>query len=285
MKTDYKTEIADKFIKAMEEGTAPWQRPWESSPFSLKNGVTGRKYTGSNILLLSLYGFSDPRFCTFNQAKAQGWTIKKGSKSAIVRFASKVLKKPEESEEEVEDLEEGRSFFFMKYFHVFNFEQIEGVPELEINEEHKNFNVLPKCEEVIKAFDIEITENKISNEAYYSPFPDTICVPNRERFKTELDFYKTVFHEMAHATGAKHRLNRDFSNFGSQAYAFEELVAEIASFMVGQVLGCGSEPSANNVSYVQSWIREIKKDKEVLFKACSLAEKASNWILKEFIKS
>ena len=84
---------------------------------------------------------------------------------------------------------------------------------------------------------------------------------------------------MAHATGAVHRLNRSFGDFASKTYAFEELVAEITSFLVGRTVGCGSEPRKESVSYVASWIEQIKTDKNCIFKACKLAEKACEWIL------
>ena len=85
---------------------------------------------------------------------------------------------------------------------------------------------------------------------------------------------------MAHATGAKHRLNRSLIARDKKSYAFEELVAEITSFLVGRALGCGSEPRAESLSYVSGWIEQAKEDKSVIFKACRLAEKACDWILK-----
>ena len=104
-------------------------------------------------------------------------------------------------------------------------------------------------------------------------------MPNRERFESPLMFYRTAFHEVAHATGAPHRLNRKFGPFSSKSYAFEELVAEITSFLVGRTLGCGSEPRKESVNYVASWIEQIKNDSKVLFNACKLAEEACKWIL------
>lgn len=69
---DYQDSIAEKFLKAMENGTAPWLRPWKSSPFTLRNGVTGHEYRGLNSLLLSIKPYEDPRYCTFNQARRKG---------------------------------------------------------------------------------------------------------------------------------------------------------------------------------------------------------------------
>lgn len=84
---------------------------------------------------------------------------------------------------------------------------------------------------------------------------------------------------MAHETEVAKRLNREFCSFSSKTYAFEELIAEITSFLVGRALGCGSTPKKESVNYVASWIEFVKKDSNVLFKACKLTEEACKWIL------
>ena len=272
---DYQDSVAEKFLKAMEEGTAPWQRPWESSPFSLINGVTGHEYSGMNVLILSICMYNDPRYCTFKQAIEAGYKIKKGSKGCLISYCG--FFSPKADEEEKEEENEDEKVFMRKSFCVFNFEQMEGVPELQI--EKGDFDPIPKCEEVLKNFDLKIEENVVSDRAFYRLNDDRIFVPNRERFVDELSFYHTVFHEMAHATGAPHRLNRKFGTFASKNYAFEELVAEITSFLVGRTLGCGSEPRKESVNYVASWIEQIKNNSKVLFMACKLAEEACKWIL------
>ena len=269
-------DIAQMFTKAMEEGTAPWQRPWKSSPFSLFNGITGREYSGINVILLSMNHYNDPRYCTFKQANEAGYKIKKGSKGHLIKYCSFLTVADKENKEENE---EEKKIFMQKYFYVFNFEQLEGVPTLELKEICKAFNPIQKCEEILKKFDLKIEESITSNKAFYSVYEDKIFVPNRKRFVDELSFYHTVFHEMAHATGAAKRLNRNFGSFSSETYAFEELVAEIASFLVGRAIGCGSEPRKESINYVASWIKQIKKDNNVLFKACKLAEDACKWIL------
>jgi antirestriction protein ArdC len=274
-KNNQQEEVATMLIEAMEQNAAPWMRPWKISPLRPHNGISGHEYRGLNLVLLAFCPFDDPRYCTFKQAQESGWKIKKGSKSLLVKYAAKITKGKDGEEDE-----EAETFFINKWFRVFNFEQVEGAPSFEYSAEAANFDPLPKCEEVLKNADVELWESISSNKAFYELQGDSVCMPDRARFATAVDFYKTVFHEMGHATGAKHRLNREISGGrGSESYAFEELVAEITSFLVGRVVGCGSEPSSNNVSYLQSWIKGLKNDNNYIFKACRLADRAMRWIL------
>jgi antirestriction protein ArdC len=244
----------------------------------LRNGVTGHEYRGINLIILSFASFDDPRYCTFFQAREKGWKIKKGAKGLPVRFAAKISKdgEPEESEGK----KEAKTFFVNKWFRVFNFEQIEGAPPLESLNDKETFDPLPRCEEILKNIDVILREVKDVDEAFYSRSEDCITLPERRRFMDAISFYRIVFHEIGHATGAAHRLNRKQSeNFGSPEYAFEELVAEITSFLVGRAIGCGSNPSSDTVAYLKNWTEALKKNGNYIFKACRLADQAMRWIL------
>ena len=75
-------------------------------------------------------------------------------------------------------------------------------------------------------------------KAFYRPSTDEIYLPERTRFASEIEFYSVALHELTHWTGAKHRLARDFANrFGTEAYAFEELIAELGSAFLNAELG------------------------------------------------
>jgi antirestriction protein ArdC len=89
MSNNQEEELAKMLIEAMEEGIALWMKPWAASAFRLHNGVTGHEYSGVNIVTLSLSPFDDPRYCTFLQAKTNGWKVKKGSRSFSVDLLRK----------------------------------------------------------------------------------------------------------------------------------------------------------------------------------------------------
>lgn len=116
--------------------------------------------------------------------------------------------------------------------------------------------------------------------AFYLPSKDQICLPDRERFTTPENYYAAVLHELTHWTGHESRLNRLFGKrFGDDAYAFEELVAELgAAFTVVQ-LGMADTTIEAHASYLDSWIKVLKADKQAIFTAASQAAKTSDFIL------
>ena len=94
-----------------------------------------------------------------------------------------------------------------------------------------------------------------------------------------IDYYATALHEVGHATGHPSRLNREDLGhpFGSEAYAREELRAEIASLMLGEQLGIGHDPG-QHVAYVGSWIRALENDPREIFRAAADAEKITTLV-------
>lgn len=97
---------------------------------------------------------------------------------------------------------------------------------------------------------------------------------------TETGFVSTLAHETVHATGHKNRLNRDMKGrFGNESYAFEELIADIGAGFVAGYLGYDYQFSKNNLAYLKSWLKVLKNDKRAIFKACSEAQKAFDYLL------
>lgn len=68
------------------------------------------------------------------------------------------------------------------------------------------------------------------NHACYRPAADRIELPASAQFTDPAAFYGTACHELCHWTGHASRLNRDLTGrFGDDAYAAEELVAELGA--------------------------------------------------------
>ena len=108
-------------------------------------------------------------------------------------------------------------------------------------------------------------------------------MPLRDDFYSSESFYGTALHELTHWSGGAKRLNRQVCNhFGSDSYAFEELIAEIASIFLSTQTGIKLDDKhfQNHVAYIASWIRILKSDSNKIFKASTEAEKAANFLLK-----
>jgi antirestriction protein ArdC len=121
-------------------------------------------------------------------------------------------------------------------------------------------------------------DHEPGDRAYYSVVADRIVLPQRSQFETSDRYYATALHELGHWTGHESRLARDLSHpFGSEAYAREELRAEIASLMLGDELGIGHDPG-QHVAYIESWITAIQKDPREILRAASDAEKITRYL-------
>lgn len=285
---DVRQEITDRILEALENGTAPWQKPWVTvgRPF---NPQSDNVYSGVNSILLQLSGRSDNRWMTYRQASDAGYQVRKGEKgTTVVKVVDAKVKGRDDKEplgEGSEANEEGaeRTVKSLKRYTVFNAEQIEGMPPMA-----ELPAPAPMVEEVELALRALCQKTGLKYEeqgdrAYYSPSEDKVVMPPRELFKDIEGFCATLAHEMNHSVGAPHRLDRKEGMagvFGSQDYAREELVAEMASAMTCQMFGVQQteEHFANHASYVDSW-RKLLQDKNEIFRAASAAEKSCKFIV------
>ena len=287
-KQPFHEQVAQRLIQQLKEGTAPWQKPWDPGQYSSLpyNPKTGNRYKGINTIHLMAQGYSDPRWMTYNQANEAGAQVKKGQKATSVQYWKFYEEQPKRDEEgkpvidiltgkqvkERVKLERPRVFFA----NVFNAEQIDGLPPLE----HKEYQWTPseRAENILQSSGAKI-EHNAGDQACYRLSTDTIRLPLKSQFPTPDNYYACALHELGHWSGAEDRLNRDLRNpFGSQAYAKEELRAEIASMTIGAEVGVGHDPG-QHAAYVNSWIKALQDDPLEIFRAAADAEKIHNYIM------
>ena len=274
-------ELADLLIDQMKKGTAPWQKPWSGSNLIPYNPTSNKEYQGGNFIALSARGFDDPRWCTFNQAKTKGYSIMKGAKAGYVeywQFTKDVKEKNKDGVEEVVSMRLRSPI--VKAAYVFNFEQINGVPPLQIDENIKNWNPIEIAEKIITSSGASII-HKTSNSAYYDPRNDKITLPIKEQFKDAKGYYGTALHELAHWTGHKSRLDRNTLHGGhidQTLYAKEELKAEIASYFLAMKTGIPNNIE-QNAAYVSSWIKALENDPNEIYKASKDADIISRYLI------
>lgn len=277
MNTSVYEIVTNRIIEQLEKGVIPWQKPWTGVRSGAYNRISNKPYSLLNQMLLTHTG----EYATFKQWTDMGGKIKKGEKSEIVVFWK--IQNVEDTKED--GTKEIKQIPLLRYFNVFHISQVEGVEPKEIN--FSEVKSIDNAEDILNGYvqreNIKM-EHTASNEAYYSPIFDLIHLPLKEQFTDIEEYYSTAFHEVTHSTGHKDRLNRLDSSknasFGSETYSKEELIAEIGSSMILNILGIEtSKTFKNSAAYVQSWIKVLKNDVRFIVSASSKAEKAVNYIM------
>jgi antirestriction protein ArdC len=264
--------VTNKIIEQLEKGVVPWRKPWING--GAVNWKTQKPYRGINAFLLE-----SGEYATFTQIQEAGGKVKKGAKSQIVVFW-KWLEKEDEESGEVEKIP------FLRYYRVFEINtQVEG---LESKRKEKTFDHDPieKAEEIFKGYMNAPEFTFRSGKAVYYPTFDRINCPPLKDFQIAEEYYSTLFHEMIHSTGHKSRLARPGITtqsvaFGDEVYSKEELIAEMGAAMLCGVAGIDNSTIENSASYIDSWLRVLKKDSRLVLQAAAQAQKASDYILGE----
>ncbi len=283
--------VAEDLIRRLEQGTAPWQKPWvDGKPdFQLPyNAISGNRYRGINMFSLLSKDREDPRWLTFNQASSLGLKVGRGEKASLVQYV-KINELQTQKDERGNPLldkmgkplkvEIPLSRPLISNAWVFNAAQIEGIQPLHsTTKTEQQWTPHQRAESLIVATGADIV-HRTGDRAFYSLTDDRITMPMRAQFQHADAYYSTLLHEMGHWTGHRDRLDRRLINaFGSQEYAREELRAEIASMLVGQELGIGHDPN-KHASYVQSWITLLRTTPLEIQSAAADAERIFRYLL------
>ncbi|MBQ8347407.1 MAG: DUF1738 domain-containing protein [Alphaproteobacteria bacterium] len=274
--------IAERLIEALSDFEGQWEKPFFTAGDN-KNVITGKEYRGINILILAAAawknGYKSKTWGTFQQWLEKKCPVKKGEKATQIIFWKPLTYKEEVKTENGDIIEEEKETFVARAYYVFNAEQVEGYSE-EI-QETKKIDV-EAVTEINKFFDNTEIPYKYGDgsAAYYVPSKDLVVIPARENCTGLTEYAATFSHEMTHATGHKKRLARNmFANKGTQAYAYEELIADIGAGMVCSHIGYDYAFSKNNLAYLKSWLKVVHDDSKKIISACSQAQKAADYLI------
>lgn len=285
MKQDVYEKITAQIVAELEKGVRPWMQPWAAGhiagPVSRPLRSNGKPYSGINVIMLWATamerGYSAPIWMTFKQAKELGAHVRKGEKGALVVYASTFTRtEANESGEEVE-----RDIPFLKGYAVFNVEQIDGLPAHytathapRLNPEQR----IAQAESFFAATGADIRHG--GNRAFYAPGPDFVQMPPFESFRGAGAYYGTLAHELTHWTRHKSRLERDFGQkrFGDNAYAMEELVAELGAAFLCADLELVPQIRDDHAPYIAGWLKALKADKRAIFTAAGHAQRAADYL-------
>jgi antirestriction protein ArdC len=281
---DVYQEVTNKIIAALETGVAPWHKPWVdgSSTAARPIRANGETYNGINVVLLwseqSARGYASNQWMTFKQAITLGGCVRKGEKGAMVVYADRFTKTRENA---ATGEDETYSIPFMKAYTVFNVAQIDGLPlrfyshvaEPRLCEHQRNAQV----DAFVAATGAVVRHG--GNRAFFTPSADYVQMPDLAQFDDAESYYGTLLHEITHWSGDSKRLDRIFGKrFGDDAYAAEELVAELGSAFLCADLQVTAEPRADHASYIASWLRALRNDKRCIFTASAMAQRAADYL-------
>lgn len=283
---EFAERITAELIERLKNGTAPFQKMWEPGmkldvPY---NHISGHTYSGTNRVWLMMQPYADPRWMTYRQAQSVGAQVRKGEQgTSLVKLVTHVEKNAKDENGKTIKDEAGKPVKvwevldkpYLRSFVVFNAEQIDGLPAYEARQAFVDHE---RAERLLKASGAKIQHHN-GNRAFYAPAADKIVLPMKEQFVDTGSYYAVALHELGHWTGHESRLNRPLMNeYGSEAYAQEELRAEISSMMLTRELGLPHNPD-QHAHYVGSWISCLENDPMEILRASRDAAKIKDYIM------
>jgi antirestriction protein ArdC len=274
---DYAKEMVEQIIELLRVGTTPWRACWEQG----RGGVlplrhNGVPYRGMNVLMLwssaVRRGYSSPYWMTFRQALELGGTVRKGESGRPVCYYGSAQR----------DGDDGgpKTFRYLKFYTVFNAQQVDGLNDsfFPQNSQAPAPDRLPDVEAWIARTGAQVRWG--GSAAYYDPNTDVIQMPDATRFRDAEQMASVELHELTHWSGAKTRLDRNLDRYADSRAnrAFEELIAEIGSGLLGAQHGFRPEHLEEHARYIGSWIVELQNDPKYLFSAAAQAQAAVDYL-------
>lgn len=268
---DAYAEVTARLLAEMEQGKLPWHKPWQAEAGPMlgcpENGVSGRGYNGINVLTLWMGAWCSKRWFSYRQAQGLGGQVRRGEKGSSILFF-KML------ETEDRATGEAKNIPMAKLSAVFNEEQIdwaEGAPEV------GEPAVYPEVSLLVEKSGATFLSG--GARAYFNVTEDHIRLPAFDAFESEERYFATALHELVHWTGHESRLGREMAGGPeTEAYAFEELVAEMGAAFLCARLGVPSI-DRHAGAYLKYWMAVGRQDKRAFARAASLAQKAADYLL------
>ncbi|MCE2841242.1 MAG: ssDNA-binding domain-containing protein [Novosphingobium sp.] len=259
---DLHQTMTDRILASVDDA-GQWKPCWHGMTGGLPvNAATGKRYNGVNILSLWLSGYPGQRWATYKQWDALGAQVQKGERGTPIIFY-KVI----------EGTEPGTDRLLLRSSFVFNEAQVEGAPVIVAPATLSADQRIEALDRWIMDREHEIKLEHGGGSAFYRPSSDTIHMPDFGAFHTPEHYYAVLFHEATHWTGAKHRLDR-LGNYAGEGRAVEELIAELGAAFLCAEFGIEQTTRDDHVSYIASWLSQLKGDKKFIVHAASHASKA-----------
>lgn len=277
---DIHQHITDQIIAAIEGGVGEFQLPWHRASgaiFRPTNIASKKTYRGVNVL--ALWAASESKhytsgiWGTYRQWAEIGAQVRKGEKSTYIVFYKELANTSDD---------EDTTRLIARATPVFSAEQVDGYAPEPV-EAATPIDPIESADAFVAATGANIQHG--GDRAYYRPSTDSIQLPNRHVFTGSAtispaeSYYATLLHELTHWTSHPSRCGRELSKrFGDDAYAMEELIAELGAAFLCNGLGITAELRADHAQYLAGWLKVLKNDKRAIFTAASKASAAAQFL-------
>lgn len=282
---DIHQHITNQIVAAIERGAGEFRLPWHRSAGNIMRPVniaSKKSYRGINVLALwaaaEEKAYTSGVWGTYRQWSEAGAQIRKGEKSAYVVFYKEFTVAADDGGSEETDTR-----FFARATPVFAAEQVDGWTPPAIDAPATTITPIEQAETFVTATGAVI--NHGGSRAFYRPSTDSIQLPPRKTFIGSTTsspaeaYYSTLLHELSHWTGHETRCNRQLGKrFGDDAYAMEELVAELGAAFLSADLRITDQPRADHAQYLAHWLKVLKSDNKAIFTAASKASEAAAYL-------
>ena len=283
-RADVYQRVTDEIVNAIESGIGSYQMPWtvrQDKGFSPISVGSAKLYRGINTLVLwaqsQSKGYGSAFWGTYQQWAQLGGQVRKGEHGSPVVYWGTYEKQTDEG-----DGDTLRHGLFAKGYTVFNIEQVDGCkltkrfePKLSHNER------IAEADSFFGNIGIQIRDG--GNRAFYRPdVPEAVYMPGFDQFPDRVDYYSVLAHESTHWTSHASRCDRELGKrFGDDAYAVEELIAELGSAYTMARLELELAPREDHARYIDSWLKVLKADKRAVFTAASKAQQAADFLMRQ----
>jgi antirestriction protein ArdC len=283
-KVDVYRKVTDAIVNAIESGIGQYRMPWtvrQDKGFSPISVGSAKPYRGINTLVLwaqsQTKGYGSAFWGTYKQWTEIGGQVRKAEHGSPVVYWGKF-------EKQTGDVEGDKSHhgLFAKGYTVFNIDQVDGCklpkrfePKLSQNER------IAHADSFFTGVGVQIRDG--GNRAFYRPdTPDAVYMPGYDQFPDRVNYYSVLAHESTHWTSHASRCDRQLGKrFGDDAYAVEELIAELGSAYAMARLELELTPREDHAQYIASWLRVLKGDKRAVFTAASKAQQAADFLIRQ----
>lgn len=283
--SDILSTTVEHLIAAIEAGASDLAMPWTrlgGDILSPTNAATGDQYRGGNRWVLALNamldGLDGGTWATYRQWQGLDAQVRKGEHAIAA-----VLRPIERNRTETDtDTGEETTYTWTTFrpIAVFHSSQVDGwQPDPSQLVDHEPIAEADALVTAWRAAGMEVMEG--GDIACYEPTTDRIRVPLRGQFPVTEHWYSVQFHEAGHWTAR--RVGRDmadrFPDSRRDAYAAEELVAELTAAVLGTSVGIEQATREDHAAYLAHWVGILRQDPRHLWTVAGQAERAADYLL------